>query len=192
MWVMLVSTLVRHGKSTLAFLAAPTVVATLSLTCLTIVGNFNLRIRSDQREMKEARRGLKKRRMAASTFTPCHIFFPYQKKQVTPSPQLVVIEIRVTLLLGGRVTSRVIGLVDEVDDMIDSGMAGELAEFFDTDSLAFESEKTTGLKKTIGVPELHRYFKRYPPPGARQESKKGHTFGWYRRCGGKGPCWKGR
>ncbi|KAI9077432.1 hypothetical protein K1719_040635 [Acacia pycnantha] len=58
-------------------------------------------------------------------------------------------------------------LMKRVDDMLDSGMVEELAEFFDPDKddLEVDSENRTGLRKAIGVPEFDRYFKRYPPPG---------------------------
>ncbi|KAK4263804.1 hypothetical protein QN277_029175 [Acacia crassicarpa] len=58
-------------------------------------------------------------------------------------------------------------LMKRVDDMLDSGMVEELAEFFDADKddLEVDSENRTGLRKAIGVPEFDRYFKRYPPPG---------------------------
>jgi adenylate isopentenyltransferase (cytokinin synthase) len=52
-------------------------------------------------------------------------------------------------------------LSKRVDDMLDLGMFEELAEFYDP----AESENTsprTGLRKAIGVPELERYFRRYP------------------------------
>ncbi|KAL2546441.1 Adenylate isopentenyltransferase 6 [Forsythia ovata] len=48
-------------------------------------------------------------------------------------------------------------LVKRVDDMLDSGMFEELAEFFnDPDS---DSVSQSGLRKAIGVPEFERYFK---------------------------------
>ncbi|KAL1295904.1 hypothetical protein HN51_056722 [Arachis hypogaea] len=56
-------------------------------------------------------------------------------------------------------------LLKRVDDMLDSGMVEELAEFFDRDSpdLELESASRTGLRKAIGVPEFDRFFKLYPP-----------------------------
>lgn len=57
-------------------------------------------------------------------------------------------------------------LLKRVDDMLDSGMVDELAQFFDPD----ETENRTGLRKAIGVPEFDRYFKEYPP-GSKEEDK---------------------
>ncbi|MED6215855.1 hypothetical protein PIB30_001994 [Stylosanthes scabra] len=56
-------------------------------------------------------------------------------------------------------------LLKRVDDMLDSGMVEELAEFFDRDSpdLELDSASRTGLRKAIGVPEFDRFFKLYPP-----------------------------
>ncbi|KAK4842134.1 hypothetical protein QYF36_016300 [Acer negundo] len=50
-----------------------------------------------------------------------------------------------------------------VDDMLDLGMFRELAQFFDSDELDRDLEIPAGLRKAIGVPEFHRYFKKYPP-----------------------------
>lgn len=57
-------------------------------------------------------------------------------------------------------------LLKRVDEMLDSGMVDELAEFFDPDSdeLDYDSARRTGLRKAIGVAEFDRYFKEYPPP----------------------------
>ncbi|KAF7827811.1 adenylate isopentenyltransferase [Senna tora] len=57
-------------------------------------------------------------------------------------------------------------LTKRVDDMLDSGMVDELAEFFnpDSDDLEAGSSDRTGLRKAIGVPEFDRYFMKYPPP----------------------------
>ena len=57
-------------------------------------------------------------------------------------------------------------LSKRVDDMLDSGMADELAQFFDpeSDDLQDDSAHRFGLRKAIGVPEFDRYFKKYPPP----------------------------
>ncbi|KAL9166506.1 hypothetical protein ABFS82_05G034000 [Erythranthe guttata] len=50
-------------------------------------------------------------------------------------------------------------LVKRVDDMLDSGMFDELAEYFaDPES---DSVSQSGLKKAIGVPEFERYFRRF-------------------------------
>lgn len=50
-------------------------------------------------------------------------------------------------------------LVKRVDDMLDSGMFEELAEYFgDPES---DSVSQCGLKKAIGVPEFERYFRRF-------------------------------
>ncbi|KAJ4960834.1 hypothetical protein NE237_020744 [Protea cynaroides] len=46
-----------------------------------------------------------------------------------------------------------------VDDMIETGMIGELADFYDPD----EADSDVGIRKAIGVPELDRYFRRFPP-----------------------------
>ncbi|KAL5828283.1 hypothetical protein ACOSQ3_020088 [Xanthoceras sorbifolium] len=51
-----------------------------------------------------------------------------------------------------------------VDDMLDSGMFEELAEFFDSEEeLKRDSVSQGGLRKAIGVPEFQRYFRKYPP-----------------------------
>ncbi|KAK4423560.1 Adenylate isopentenyltransferase [Sesamum alatum] len=50
-------------------------------------------------------------------------------------------------------------LVKRVDDMLESGMLEELAEYFA--SPQSESASQCGLKKAIGVPEFQRYLKRY-------------------------------
>ncbi|CAI9756063.1 unnamed protein product [Fraxinus pennsylvanica] len=50
-------------------------------------------------------------------------------------------------------------LVKRVDDMLDSGMFEELADYFnDPDS---DSVSQSGLKKAIGVPEFTNYFNRF-------------------------------
>ncbi|KAK2458763.1 adenylate isopentenyltransferase 5, chloroplastic [Trifolium repens] len=49
-------------------------------------------------------------------------------------------------------------LLKRVDDMFDSGMVDELAEFYEPDA-----DNRTGLRKAIGVPEFDRFFKQYPP-----------------------------
>ncbi|XP_019430145.1 PREDICTED: adenylate isopentenyltransferase-like [Lupinus angustifolius] len=56
-------------------------------------------------------------------------------------------------------------LLKRVDEMLDSGMVDELAEFFDpeSDDLDYDSAHRSGLRKAIGVPEFDRYFKEYPP-----------------------------
>ncbi|KAL5194752.1 Adenylate isopentenyltransferase [Glycine soja] len=51
-------------------------------------------------------------------------------------------------------------LRDRVDDMLNSGMVDELAQFFDQDA----ARRTGfGLRKAIGVPEFDRFFNKYPP-----------------------------
>ncbi|KAG4398074.1 hypothetical protein AAZX31_10G259800 [Glycine max] len=51
-------------------------------------------------------------------------------------------------------------LRDRVDDMLDSGMVDELAQFFDPDA----ARRTGfGIRKAIGVPEFDRFFNKYPP-----------------------------
>lgn len=52
-------------------------------------------------------------------------------------------------------------LSKRVDEMIDSGMAEELAKFYDPDE--DESRPRTGLRKAIGVPEFYSHFRKYPP-----------------------------
>ncbi|KAI4313918.1 hypothetical protein L6164_026860 [Bauhinia variegata] len=58
-------------------------------------------------------------------------------------------------------------LAKRVDNMLDSGMVDELAEFLDPEADDFEldSAQRSGLRKAIGVPEFDQYFKKYPPPG---------------------------
>ncbi|CAL0300297.1 unnamed protein product [Lupinus luteus] len=60
-------------------------------------------------------------------------------------------------------------LIKRVDDMLDSGMVDELAQFFDPD--ATEEMNRTGLRKAIGVPELDRYFKENPPGSGEEEDR---------------------
>ncbi|KAE9618742.1 hypothetical protein Lal_00047728 [Lupinus albus] len=60
-------------------------------------------------------------------------------------------------------------LIKRVDDMLDSGMVDELAQFFDPH--AIEEMNRTGLRKAIGVPELDRYFKEYPPGSGEEEDR---------------------
>ncbi|KAJ7943149.1 adenylate isopentenyltransferase [Quillaja saponaria] len=57
-------------------------------------------------------------------------------------------------------------LSKRVDDMLDSGMLDELAEFYDPEAKDLEEDSAhrTGLRKAIGVPEFDRYFRKYPPP----------------------------
>lgn len=54
-------------------------------------------------------------------------------------------------------------LMKRVDDMLDSGMFDELAEFYDPDEEHDESVVRTGLRKAIGVAEFDRYFKKFRP-----------------------------
>lgn len=65
-----------------------------------------------------------------------------------------------------------------VDEMIASGMVDELAGFFkpDSDDLEKDAENRIGLRKSIGVPEFDRYFKKYPPAKGR----------FNRKCSGSG------
>ncbi|KAM1744257.1 hypothetical protein ACFX11_011166 [Malus domestica] len=55
-------------------------------------------------------------------------------------------------------------LSKRVDEMLDSGMFDELAEFCDPDGQDKHDPAAvpTGLRKAIGVPEFTRYFKKYP------------------------------
>lgn len=62
-------------------------------------------------------------------------------------------------------------LSNRVDEMLDSRMIEELAEFYDPDKDNEESAKRTGLRKAIGVPEFDRYFKRYRQ-GCEEEGKE--------------------
>ncbi|KAL0463576.1 UNVERIFIED_CONTAM: Adenylate isopentenyltransferase [Sesamum latifolium] len=50
-------------------------------------------------------------------------------------------------------------LVKRVDDMLESGMLEELAEYFENPGS--DSVSKCGLKKAIGVPEFERYFQTY-------------------------------
>lgn len=50
-------------------------------------------------------------------------------------------------------------LAKRVDEMLDSGMFEELAEFYDSDE--FDSVNQSGLRKAIGIPEFERYFERF-------------------------------
>lgn len=50
-------------------------------------------------------------------------------------------------------------LCKRVDDMLDSGMFEELAQFYDPSKECVR----VGLRKAIGVPEFDSYFKKYPP-----------------------------
>lgn len=58
-------------------------------------------------------------------------------------------------------------LLKRVDDMFDSGMVNELAEFYEPDA-----DNQTGLRKAIGVPEFDRFFKQYPPQVGPDESER--------------------
>ncbi|KAK9934734.1 hypothetical protein M0R45_021868 [Rubus argutus] len=60
-------------------------------------------------------------------------------------------------------------LSKRVDEMLDSGMLEELAEFCEPedDDLAIR----TGLRKAIGVPEFSRFFKKYPPICESQKAR---------------------
>ncbi|KAK7343404.1 hypothetical protein VNO77_12115 [Canavalia gladiata] len=59
-------------------------------------------------------------------------------------------------------------LLKRVDDMLDSGMVDELAQFFNQEDVA--SRTGFGLGKAIGVPEFHRFFKEYPS-GPREKGE---------------------
>ncbi|GMJ03303.1 isopentenyltransferase 1, Arabidopsis thaliana isopentenyltransferase 1 [Hibiscus trionum] len=50
-------------------------------------------------------------------------------------------------------------LCERVDDMLESGMLEELAQFYDPTKEGIR----VGLRKAIGVPEFDKYFKKYPP-----------------------------
>ncbi|KAK8691512.1 hypothetical protein V6N13_075022 [Hibiscus sabdariffa] len=50
-------------------------------------------------------------------------------------------------------------LCKRVDEMLDSGMFEELAQFYDPTKAGV----MVGLRKAIGVPEFDAYFRRYPP-----------------------------
>ncbi|XP_022971768.1 adenylate isopentenyltransferase-like [Cucurbita maxima] len=54
-------------------------------------------------------------------------------------------------------------LSKRVDDMLEAGMVGELAEFYDPEMA--ETEPRVGLRKAIGVPEFEEFFRRYHPKG---------------------------
>lgn len=71
-------------------------------------------------------------------------------------------------------------LLKRVDDMLDSGMVDELAQFFDPDETD-QSENRTGLRKAIGVPEFDRYFKEYPP-GSKEEEEDRVRRGVYKEA----------
>ncbi|XP_042485851.1 adenylate isopentenyltransferase-like [Macadamia integrifolia] len=51
-----------------------------------------------------------------------------------------------------------------VDDMLAIGMIEELAEFYDPD----KADSEVGIRKAIGIPELDRYFRRFPPRRRRR------------------------
>ncbi|GMH27500.1 hypothetical protein Nepgr_029343 [Nepenthes gracilis] len=51
-------------------------------------------------------------------------------------------------------------LIKRVDQMLDSGMLDELAQYYESE--INESEINTGLRKAIGVPEFRRYFRMFP------------------------------
>ncbi|KAE8663563.1 Adenylate isopentenyltransferase [Hibiscus syriacus] len=50
-------------------------------------------------------------------------------------------------------------LCQRVDEMLDSGMLEELAQFYDPSKQGIR----VGLRKAIGVPEFDKYFSKYPP-----------------------------
>ncbi|KAL1221884.1 Adenylate isopentenyltransferase 1 [Cardamine amara subsp. amara] len=60
-------------------------------------------------------------------------------------------------------------LVKRVDEMMDSGMLKELAEFYDPVKSGLNR---FGIRKAIGVPEFDGYFKAYPPEKEESEKKK--------------------
>lgn len=65
-----------------------------------------------------------------------------------------------------HVSSKVLrGYLDKrVDEMLDSGMFDELAEFYDPDE-DHGPENRAGLRKAIGVPEFDRFFERFRAGG---------------------------
>ncbi|XP_012570225.1 adenylate isopentenyltransferase [Cicer arietinum] len=65
-------------------------------------------------------------------------------------------------------------LLKRVDEMFDSGMVDELAQFFEPDS-----ENRTGLRKAIGVPEFDRFFNKYPPADKLEEGENPMREGAY-------------
>ncbi|GAB4840304.1 hypothetical protein Ancab_021068 [Ancistrocladus abbreviatus] len=56
-------------------------------------------------------------------------------------------------------------LEKRVDDMLDSGMQDELAQYYESE--INESKPNAGLRKAIGVPEFERYFRMFPGPVKR-------------------------
>ncbi|KAK6157676.1 hypothetical protein DH2020_011924 [Rehmannia glutinosa] len=74
-------------------------------------------------------------------------------------------------------------LARRVDDMLDSGMFEELAEYFENPGSG--SVTKCGLKKAIGVPEFERYFKRGAPYEEAVRAVKDNTWQLAKRQVGK-------
>ncbi|PRQ40346.1 putative transferase [Rosa chinensis] len=64
-------------------------------------------------------------------------------------------------------------LSKRVDEMLESGMFEELAEFCKTEE-EDDSAVRTGLRKAIGVPEFSQFFKKYPPGRSQCQSAGPH------------------
>ncbi|KAL6190324.1 hypothetical protein ACLB2K_036722 [Fragaria x ananassa] len=64
-------------------------------------------------------------------------------------------------------------LLKRVDEMLESGMYEELAEFCATED---EEEVRTGLRKAIGVPEFSRFFKQFPPGRVHDQLRRGAAY----------------
>ncbi|GMH15206.1 hypothetical protein Nepgr_017047 [Nepenthes gracilis] len=62
-------------------------------------------------------------------------------------------------------------LMKRVDDMLDSGMLDELAQYYDSD--INETEPDVGLRKAIGVAEFERYFRMNPGEAGRPKETRG-------------------
>lgn len=67
-----------------------------------------------------------------------------------------------------------------VDDMLNSGMFEELAEFFDSEG--FDPEDRPGLRKAIGVPEFAHYFQQFPGPKRRPQGMLSTRFEAYQEA----------
>ncbi|XP_018811488.1 adenylate isopentenyltransferase-like isoform X1 [Juglans regia] len=66
-------------------------------------------------------------------------------------------------------------LSKRVDEMLDSGMFQELAEFYNPTESADSAGPRTGLRKAIGVPEFDCYFKKHPPDQSVDGADHGQT-----------------
>lgn len=62
-----------------------------------------------------------------------------------------------------------------VDEMMETGMFEELAEYFESEGVVSEADSAslTGLKKAIGVPEFNRYFKRHAGHNSQKDGRGG-------------------